>query len=199
MRRALIVIDVQNEYTSGRLPITHPPLAVSLPNIGRAIDAANAHGIPVLVTQDTGAASDPVFAHGSAGWQLHEVVASRPYAHLMRKPLPGAFTGTDLEPWLRSHDIDTVSLVGYMTHHCIDTTARQALHLGLTPEILADATGTLALANDRGKVSAQQLHDTILTVAHTRFAAVADTDQWLNAVAAGSMLQRAGLLASVVP
>ena len=30
-RRALIVIDVQNEYETGALPIAHPPLAESLP------------------------------------------------------------------------------------------------------------------------------------------------------------------------
>ena len=37
-RRALVVIDVQNEYfEGGGLPIEHPPVAQSLPNITRAM------------------------------------------------------------------------------------------------------------------------------------------------------------------
>ena len=39
-RRALIVIDVQNEYFDGALPISDPPPDLSLANIGRAMDAA---------------------------------------------------------------------------------------------------------------------------------------------------------------
>ena len=48
-RRALIVIDVQNEYVTGNLLIEHPPVNESLHNIGLAIDAARASGIPVIV------------------------------------------------------------------------------------------------------------------------------------------------------
>jgi nicotinamidase-related amidase len=44
-RRALIVIDVQHEYLDGALPISDPPLATSLANIGRAMDAATAQGV----------------------------------------------------------------------------------------------------------------------------------------------------------
>ncbi len=40
-KRALIVIDVQNEYLAdGALPISDPPIDTSLANIGRAMDAA---------------------------------------------------------------------------------------------------------------------------------------------------------------
>jgi nicotinamidase-related amidase len=197
MNRALIVIDVQNEYVTGRLPIAYPPLDLSLGNIGRAMDAAHARDIPVVVVQDTGPADDPVFAEGSHAWQLHEVVASRPRRHHVRKVTPGAFTGNDLDYWLRTHRVDTVTLVGYMTHHCVDTSARQALHLGYDTEVLADATGTIALANDRGKVSGQQLYETTLTVLHSRFAAVASTEQWLAALESGTPLRMAGLLNSL--
>ena len=39
-----------------------------------------------------------------------------------------------------------------MTHMCCDTTARQAVHRGLTVEFLRDATGTLDLSNEAGDV-----------------------------------------------
>ena len=42
-KRALLVIDVQNEYFTGKLPITYP--AGSLANVLCAMDAALDHGV----------------------------------------------------------------------------------------------------------------------------------------------------------
>ena len=50
-KRALIVIDVQNEYFDGALPITDPPREQSLENIGRAMEAATEAGVPVIVVR----------------------------------------------------------------------------------------------------------------------------------------------------
>ena len=50
-RRALIVIDVQNEYVTGNLPIEYPDVQLSLANVGAAINAARAAGIPAAVLQ----------------------------------------------------------------------------------------------------------------------------------------------------
>ncbi|TDX08317.1 cysteine hydrolase family protein [Kribbella sp. VKM Ac-2566] len=198
MRRALVVIDVQNEYETGRLPIEYPSLDLSLRNIGRAMDAAQANDIPVVVVQDTGSPDDPVFAEGSAGWKLHEVVSDRPRQHLVRKVTPGAFTGNDLDSWLRTHHVDTVAIVGFMAHHCVDTSARQAMHVGYAAEVLADATGTVTLSHERGKVGAKQLYETTMIVLHSRFAAVVSTDEWLKASESGEPLHPAGLLASIM-
>jgi nicotinamidase-related amidase len=46
-RQALLVIDVQNEYFTGRLPVTFPE--GSLDNILRAVDYAASVGMPVVV------------------------------------------------------------------------------------------------------------------------------------------------------
>lgn len=97
-RRALIVIDVQNEYVTGNLPIEYPPLDVSLANIGRAIDAAHAAGVPVIVVQHVAPAGAPIFAPGSDGVALHAVVASRPYVHLIEKTLASSFAGGPISP-----------------------------------------------------------------------------------------------------
>jgi nicotinamidase-related amidase len=46
-KRALIVIDVQNEYVTGKLRIEYPDVQTSLANIGQAMDAARDAGIPI--------------------------------------------------------------------------------------------------------------------------------------------------------
>ncbi|WP_256788467.1 cysteine hydrolase family protein [Frankia sp. AvcI1] len=188
VNRALVVIDVQREYEEGALPIAYPPLTESLASIGRAMDAARHRGVPIAVIQQDAPATSPIFAVGTTGWQLHPVVADRPSDTLFTKRLPGAFTGTGLERWLRERAVDTVTLVGYMTQHCVDTTARQASHAGFAVEVLEDATGTLDYRNEVGAVDARTLHTTVLTVLHTGFAAVATTDAWLAALAADRRL-----------
>ena len=177
-KRALLVIDVQNEYFTGQLPVSYPE--TSMANILRVMDSANAAGIPVVVIQHAAPQPDSsVFRRGSAEWQLRPEVAVRPRAALIHKSMPGSFTGTDLERWLREHQIDTIVVSGYMTQMCCDTTARQACDLGFKVEFLSDATGTLDVTNPAGAVSAEELHRAILVTQQMRFSEVLTADQWI--------------------
>ena len=195
-RRALVVIDVQNEYFTGNLLIEHPPVQQSLPNIGRAMDAARAAGVPVVVVQHSAAASSPLFARGSPAWELNEVVASRPRDHHFEKAWPSVFTGTGSAGWLKEKQIDTLAVTGYMTHNCDASTILEAMHRGLQVEFLQDATGALPYANTAGSVTAEEIHRVFSVVFHTGFAAVASTDEWIKAVQAGDALKKGSILAS---
>ncbi|WP_067820662.1 cysteine hydrolase family protein [Nocardia inohanensis] len=196
MRRALLVIDVQNEYISGKLPIAYPPLDISLGNIAAAMDTAVRAGIPIAMIQHTAPPESPLFAVGSAGFALHPVVAERPFDVLFEKTMPSSFTGTGLGDWLAAHDIDTVVIAGYMTQNCDESTAREAVHRGLAVEFLSDATGTLGMANEAGNIGAKELHEAVLVTLQSRFAAVCTTREWIDAVAGGPEPVRSGILAS---
>jgi len=177
-KRALLIIDAQNEYFTGKLPISYP--ADSLDNILQAMDAASAAGVPVVVIQHGAPQPDSAtFRRGSREWELHPAVAERPRAALIEKTLPGSFTGTELAAWLRGREIDTVVIAGYMTQMCCDTTARQAMHMGLAVEFLSDATGTLAVKNGAGAVTAEELHRAILVTQAMRFSTVLSTAEWI--------------------
>jgi len=177
--RALLVIDVQNEYFTGKLPITYP--AGSLTNVLFAMDAARAQGVPVVAIQHASPQPDSaVFREGSKEWELHPEVAARPHDVLIQKSLPGSFTGTELEAWLHQHGIHTVVIAGYMTQMCCDTTARQAMHLGFGVEFLSDGTGTLAIKNDAGEISDEELHRAILVTQQMRFSRVMKTSDWIK-------------------
>jgi nicotinamidase-related amidase len=195
-RRALIVIDVQNEYVTGALPIEFPDIQTSLANIGRAMDAARAAGIPVVVVQNFAPASSPLFARGSAGSELHPVVGSRAHDHYLEKSLRSAFTGTDLADWLAAQQIDTLTVTGYMTHNCDASTINHAVHAGLAVEFLHDATGSVSYENSAGFASAQDIHRVFSVVLQSRFAAVASTDEWLAAVKNQAPLARGNIYAS---
>lgn len=182
MKRALLVVDVQNVYFSGQLKITHPE--GSLANILRVVDGARDAGVPVVVVQHTASAM-AAFEKGSPAWQLHPEIAARKCDLLIEKSMPGSFTGTCLDEWLKEKQIDAVVIVGYMTQMCCDTTARQAVHLGYKVEFLSDATGTLAISNNAGSVTAEELHRAILVTQAMRFSKVMTTEVWLRGVLGG--------------
>lgn len=176
--RALIVIDVQNEYFTGALPITHP--AGHLDNILRVMDAARGK-VPIVVVQHHFPQADkPFFQKGTPGWELHPEVAGRPRDALVEKTLPGSFTGTALQEWLRERDIGTVTIAGYMTHMCCDTTAREAVHRGFAVEFLSDATGTLPVSNSAGAVTAEELHRAILCAQQMLLSEVVSSEKWIE-------------------
>ena len=97
MSRALLVIDVPNEYFTGALAITHP--AGHLERILKVKDAATG-SIPRVVVQHH-AEGRPIFRKGSKEWELHAEVATRRRDLVIEKSLPGSFTNTPLERCLR--------------------------------------------------------------------------------------------------
>ncbi len=176
MSRALLVIDVQNEYFTGALPITYP--VGHLDRILAVMDAAEGK-IPVVVVQHH-MADGPIFRKGAQAWELHPEVAGRPRELLIEKTMPGSFTNTPLEAWLRERGIDTVTIAGYMTHMCCDTTARQAVHRGFKAEFLSDATGTLPLSNSAGQVTAEELQQSILCAQQQFLSEVLPSSEWIG-------------------
>ncbi len=177
MISALVVIDVQNEYVTGGLPIVFPPVEEGLANIGAAVDAANAAGVPVVLVRHT--EPDPtsgVFVAGTPEWELHDVVASRRHDVIIDKQLPGSFTGTPLAEWLASRDVDHLVIAGWMTHMCVDSTTRQAMHRGLDVTVLVDATGTIDVGDD---LPAALVHRVELGVLGDGFAQLRSTSDWV--------------------
>ena len=189
-RRALVVVDVQQEYFDGVLEIQYPPRDASLAQVLRVLDAAEQAGLPVVVVQHELPAGAPVFAVGTPGHELHPALAARASSSWKRvtKSFSSVFAGTGLADWLAEQGVDTVTLVGFMTNNCDLASAAAAEELGLAVEVISDASGAIHLANELGTVSAQQLHETLMVLLQSNFAAVASTDDWLAAVGSGTAL-----------
>ncbi|MER9724102.1 MULTISPECIES: isochorismatase family protein [unclassified Mesorhizobium] len=189
-RRALIVIDVQNDYDGGNLAIQYPPFRDSVVNVARAMDAAAAAGVKVVVVKQMAPETSPVFAKGSHGGELHPEIARRSRDHYVEKSLPSAFAGTDLEAWLRANTIDTITVIGYMTHNCDLSSIIHAAHVGFAVEFLSDATGSLPYANGAGYASAEEIHRVVSIILQSRFAAVLETAEWIDCLKTGALPER---------
>ncbi|MCC3269488.1 cysteine hydrolase [Arthrobacter gengyunqii] len=198
-RRSLIVIDAQQEYfDDGLLPIQYPNRDDSVAVIQSAIKEARDAGVPVVLVQHELPAEAPVFASGSPTWQNHPGVAAHEGEATKRisKQFSSIFAGTDLESWLREQGIDTITLAGYMTNNCVIASAAAAEPLGFAVEVLSDATGAIDLANEAGAAPARQVHETLMALLHSNWAAVTDAGTWATALRTGEPLAKSDLVTS---
>ena len=95
-----------------------------------------------------------------------------------------------LEDWLRANAIDTITVVGYMTHNCDLSTIIHAVHMGFAVEFLSDATGSVPYANSAGYASAEEIHRVVTIILQSRFAAVLKTAEWVECLNSGTLPER---------
>lgn len=205
-RRAIIAIDVQNEYFSGPLKIHHPQPQISQAAIASVLRAAVREELPVAVISHVLPKETPVFADGSSGVALRDAVrnarnearAAGQHWATSSKQVGSALADEELLGWLRERNIDTLTLIGYMTNNCVLATAAHAELLGFAVEIISDATGAIHMSNSAGTASAQQVYDTVLIVLNSNWASVATSEQWLRAVETNEALKGSDLVSTAV-
>jgi nicotinamidase-related amidase len=163
-KAALIVIDAQQEYFApiGKVVLPQGPPAVK--KIAEALAWARAEKLPVIhVVHESRRPNATTFAPGSPALEIHPDARPAPGEPVVQKHLPGSFTGTPLEELLRAQGIERVLIAGFMTQMCVDTTARQAAHLGFQVTVLSDATAAMAVKGPEGEtIPAEQVHRTHL-------------------------------------
>jgi nicotinamidase-related amidase len=175
---ALIVIDAQQEYFApiGKVVLPDGPTAVK--GVARALAWARGAHVPVIhVVHESRRPGAAIFVPGSPALAVHPDAAPIDGEPVLTKTLPGSFTGTPLEQTLRAQGIERVVLAGFMTQMCVDTTARQAAHLGFTVTVLADATAAKDVTGpDGATISADVVHRTHLGSLNGFLAQIATTN-----------------------
>jgi nicotinamidase/pyrazinamidase len=161
MTRALIVVDVQNDFCEGgSLAVAGgAAVAAAITEHTRASGGEYAH---VVATRDHHVdpgrhfADQPDFletwpAHcvvGTGGVELHPALDREPLAAVFDKGeyaaaysgFEGASDGVPLADWLRAHGVDAVDVVGIATDHCVRATALDAVGNGFATRVLLPLT-----------------------------------------------------------
>lgn len=178
-KTALLVIDFQNEYFTGRMPI--PDGAAALANTRQLIDYADRSDIPVYHIQHTAPAGSPVFAIDGQTVKFHPQMQPRATDHVLQKTTVSVFASTDLDKRLKAANIDTLIVTGLMTHACVAAAARDAEPLGYKVVIASDATATRAITRFNGEpVDKDALHRASLASIEDTFGDVLTTAQILE-------------------
>lgn len=169
--QALIVIDAQNEFSeAGMRPV--PNHSAILKIIRTRVEQARISGRPIAwVRHHNRPTESPAFIPGSWGAQFSEGFGQKPDSGLERefeKSVYGAFTGTELGSWLQSSGINEILVVGFYTHGCLSTTAREAIMLDLKVSIDSNGTGACDMTHELlGSQTADEVRrTTLLHLAH---------------------------------
>lgn len=159
---ALLVIDIQNEYFSGKLPI--PDGMAVLHNANRLISLADRHGMQVFHIQQWSPATRPLFTQNTVMAEIHPEVQRAPHHTIIRKTYASAFAGTDLQQQLLARGIKTLIVSGLMTNNCVSASSFDGVANGHKVIISSDATATRDIdAWDGGVINHKDLHRAVLT------------------------------------
>jgi nicotinamidase-related amidase len=167
----LVVVDAQNEYVDGKLPLAGVDAALTA--IAELLTLARAAGTPIIHVVHRGRAGGMFDPLGTM-FQIHPKAAPAAGEKIIEKELPNAFARTSLHLDLEATRRKSLILAGFMTHMCVSATARAALDHAWRTTIVADAAATrdLPCALGGDPISAATIHRTALAALADRFASI---------------------------
>ena len=169
---ALIMVDCQNTYRRGVMQLTNVEPAII--EAQKLLQMARDLKVPVIHIQHDAGVGTPYDVTAEIG-AISAEVAPKNGENVITKNYPNAFIATPLEAQLKALGIENVVLAGFMTHMCINSTARGAFNLGFKPTVVASACATRSLIGANGKtIDAQVMHDSALAAVRDLFAVVVD-------------------------
>lgn len=146
---ALVMIDCQNTYRTGVMQLAG--VEPALDEAARLLARARALAIPIIHIQHDAGPGSPYDVRAELG-AIADKVAPRGGEPVIVKNFPNSFVQTELHERLQKLGVSSVVLAGFMTHICVNSTARGAFNLGYRPTVVAAATATRALPTARGGV-----------------------------------------------
>jgi nicotinamidase/pyrazinamidase len=186
MARALIVVDVQNDFCEGgSLPVAGgarvaSDIGVLLHHWTRKDPKAPAYDVVVASKDhhlDPGAhwSEDPDFVDswpvhcqvGTDGEAFHPNLDPQPFDAVFLKgehaPAYSAFegrtgNGVDLVTWLREREVDDVDVCGLATDHCVRATALDAAANGFATRVLTELCAGVAPATTEAALTELRGH-----------------------------------------
>jgi nicotinamidase-related amidase len=169
----LIMIDCQNTYTRGVMELDG--VTAALDEAAALLERARSAGIPIIHIQHDDGPDSLYDINGESG-AIVTSVAPRDDEPVVVKNYPNAFVQTQLQETLASLGVPNLVLAGFMTHMCVNSTARGAFNLGYAPTVVASATATRALPGLQGDpMPASTIQDASLAAMADLFAVVVPT------------------------
>ncbi len=169
----LILVDAQNTYRHGVMALEG--IEPALDECARLLARARALKVPVIHIQHDSGPGSPYDIRAEIG-AIADKVAPVEGEAVVVKGYPNSFVGTDLEARLKALGATKLVVAGFMTHMCINSTARGAFNLGYAVSVPASATATRALPGPDGStVSAATLQAAALAALGDLFAVVVPT------------------------
>jgi nicotinamidase-related amidase len=181
MTRALVVVDIQNDYfPGGANPLDGPEAAAG--NARSLLDAFRASGEQIVHVKHVWDAPDALYLRpGTPGGEINDAVTPGPGEAVVEKAFPNAFLETPLDRRLKDAGVDQLLVCGMMTSMCVDATVRAAVDLGYEVAVAHDACATMALEFGGRRIAAADVHAAFLAALADGYATVAPAADLVSA------------------
>ena len=177
-KRALVVIDLQNDYYPGGKWTLHN-IETASANARSVLDTVRDSGDLVIHVRHEFAGDDaPFFQAGTSGADIHKDFQPDEGEAVVLKNDVNSFQNTNLKELLDQHSISDLVLVGAMSHMCIDAAARAAADFGYNVTVIEDACAARDLEFNGQTVAADDVHSAYMSALGFAYANVLTTAQW---------------------
>jgi len=169
MKKAMILIDIQNDYfPGGKCELYQADQAAAI--AAAALEDSRKSGDEVIfiqhINQDINA---PFFCEGTEGCEIHDSVKPLRSEKIIIKRRPNSFYETELKDYLESKGITELYICGMMSHMCIDSTVRAAKDLGYTVNLIENACTTRDLSLNGEVYPAKIVHNIFMAALNGKF------------------------------
>ena len=175
MNPALLLVDVQQAFDDPSWGPRNNPGAEAA--IARLLAAFRDKGLPVIHVKHDSVEPQSTLRPELPGNALKPEAAPLTGEPLFSKSVNSAFIGTDLEAHLRERGIEFLVIAGFITNHCVSTTARMAGNLGFGVTVVEDACATFDFKDADGVIPAATMHRIGLAELRGEFAAIRAVDE----------------------
>lgn len=175
MARALLLIDIQNDYFPGGAVPLHEMEAAAT-QAARLLQHFRARGEPVIHVQHLSVRPGATFfIPGTLGAEHHPMVKPAGNEPVIQKNFPNSFRASALTETLLAREVKELVIVGAMSHMCIDATTRAAFDAGYTCSVAADACTTRMLQFNGEEIAATAVHAAFMAALSSPYARVDTT------------------------
>lgn len=147
MRRALLIIDMLNDFVTGRFGFQGARRIV--PRLRELLEGWRGWGEPVVYVCDSHPPEDPEFnlwgphaVRGTEGARVIPELEPREGERVVEKRRYSGFFGTELEEVLREAGAGEVVLTGVLTEFCVLHTAADAFFRGYGVTVVRDCVAS---------------------------------------------------------
>ena len=155
-RKALLVIDMLNDFLLPGAPLEVPAARDIVPSIAHRIDRARQEGVPVIYLCDNHAPDDPEFeawpphaVAGTPGAEVIEELRPQPADTVVPKTRYSGFFHTDLEKVLRDLEAEELIITGILTNICVLYTSCDAFMRGYRIVVPESCVASLTAEENR--------------------------------------------------
>ena len=155
MQRALLIIDMLNDFVRPGAPLEIAHNREILPALQQRLQNARRNGTPVIFVCDAHSPDDPEFSRmswppraiqGTPGAAIITELAPRAEETLLSKTTYSGFKGTNLAAILKKLNIEELVLTGCVSNICILYTAADAVMQGYSVIVPTDCVAHLDMA-----------------------------------------------------